>query len=51
MNSSVKKAGRRASAMHFEFRLNPLAAACAIAIFAVSAQAQTPDPAAQEAAK
>lgn len=50
MNTSVKK-GASPSVNNFEFRLSPLAAACAMAIFAVTAQAQQADPVAVEAAK
>lgn len=51
MNASAKKCGKNATASHFEFKLSPLAAACAAAIFAVSAHAQQADPVAQDAAK
>jgi TonB-dependent receptor len=51
MNAHIKKAGNGAVANHFEFRLSPLAAACAAAIFAMSAHAQQADPAAPDAAK
>ena len=51
MNASVKNSGRGHAANNFEFKLNPVAAACAAAIFAMSAHAQQADPAATEAAK
>ncbi len=51
MNASAMKCGKNAAASHFEFRLRPLAAACAAAIFAVSAHAQQADPAAPDTAK
>ena len=51
MKTSVKKRCNSPSANQIEFKLSPLAAACAMAMFAVAAHAQQADPAAQEAAK
>ena len=51
MNTSVKNRHNGPSANQFDFRLSPLAAACAMALFAVAAHAQQADPVAQEAAK
>lgn len=51
MKTSNKMRGNSVAVKRFEFRRNPLATACAMAIFAVSAHAQQADPAAQEAAK
>jgi iron complex outermembrane recepter protein len=51
MNSNSKKSGKSSSALRLNLKLSPLAAACAAAIFAVSAYGQTVDPIAQEAAK
>lgn len=51
MNAHIKKVGNRTVVNHFEFKLSPLAAACAAAIFVMSAHAQQADPAPQEAVK
>ncbi|MEO8101510.1 MAG: TonB-dependent receptor [Betaproteobacteria bacterium] len=55
MKTSVKKRCHSPSANQFDFRLSPVAAACAMALFAMTASAQQADPATeaakQEAAK
>ena len=51
MNSSSKKRIASAAKSHDDFKLNPLVAACAAAIFAVSAHAQQADPATKDVAK
>lgn len=51
MDTFQKKRCAGTSKGNFEFKLSPLAAACAMAIAAASAHAQQADPAAAEAAK
>ena len=51
MKATNKKQADTTAGNRFVFKRNPLAAACAMAIFAMSVHAQQADPATQEAAK